>query len=151
MKALFPLMQSPMACFSSPEQCRIVSLAISLTSSMQRGQLSSSVPGGVIAANKNSSWEIKKNNWNEIYRKTQDKSGRGLLGYSVDAVFWTWLSWVVASQVTGEHWLEPTYTCLRRFSLSPPVILSLLSIPPSTRLLTSSWLMRKSSTRGKRR
>lgn len=56
---------------------------------MEKGQLSPSGSGSVIAANKNPAGNKKsQNNWYEIYRKNHDVSGPGLFWFSLDAVFW---------------------------------------------------------------
>lgn len=65
------------------------------------------------------------NNWCAIYITHQDVSGPSLPGYSLDALCWAWLGWVVASQGIRGDWLEPTHACLEIQPLSP-VFLSLL-------------------------
>lgn len=59
-----------------------------------------------------------------IYITHKDESGPSLPGYSLDALCWAWLDWVVAFQGTGGDWLEPTHACLEILPLSPSVFLS---------------------------
>lgn len=87
------------------------------------------------------------NNWRAIYITHED-----VWSYSP----WIQPGWLCAGLGWAEWWhprvLVETewspHTHALRYSLSL-LCFSLLSIPPSTRLPSSNWVMRKSSTRGK--
>lgn len=75
-----------------------------------------------------------------IYITHKDVSGPSLPGYSLDALCWAWLGWVVAFQGTGGDWLEPTHACLE--ILPPSFCISLFSPSHpvlSCHLPTDSW------------
>lgn len=58
-----------------------------------------------------------------------------------------WAEWWHPRVLVETDWSPHTHAL--RYSLSLLRCFSLLSIPPSTQLPSSNWLMRKSSTRGK--